>query len=79
MLNIGLFSLICSLAYGVFGFGVDAPNNWTWEKSSCLFFLMLSAASFVAGTMSRQILVWDSFDEFDVKRKQNLSEVRLTT
>ena len=39
MLSIGLLSLICALTSGVFGFGADAPDGWTWEKgtffSSC--------------------------------------------
>ena len=29
MLNISLLSLICALASGVFGFGADAPPDWT--------------------------------------------------
>ena len=45
MLSFGLLSLMCALTSGVYGFGVDAPPDWTWEKASFFFFLLLAAVN----------------------------------
>ena len=45
MLSFGLLSLICALTSGVFGFGANAPPDWTWEKGSFFFFLLLAAVA----------------------------------
>ncbi|MEK6261646.1 MAG: hypothetical protein AABP62_23855 [Planctomycetota bacterium] len=74
MLSVGMLSLICALTSGVFGFGADAPPDWTWEKGSFFFFLLLAAASFVASTLSRPSLLWEVLDEIQGKRFQNLNE-----
>ena len=74
MLSIGLLSLICALASGVFGFGADAPPVWTWEKGSFFLFLLVAAASFVGSTMSRPSLLWEVLDDIQGKRIQNLHQ-----
>ena len=71
MLSIGLLSLICALTSGVFGFGADAPPDWTWEKGSFFFFLLLAAVAFVAGTIRRPSLFWEVLDDIQGKRIQN--------
>ena len=68
MLSIGLLSLICALASGVFGYGVDAPDGWTWEKGSFFFFLLVAAASYVGSTIRRPSLLWEILDEIQDKR-----------
>ncbi|MBC8115052.1 MAG: hypothetical protein H7062_11775 [Candidatus Saccharimonas sp.] len=73
MLSIGLLSLICALTSGVFGFGVDAPDGWTWEKGSFFFFLLLAAVSFAASTIRRPSLLWEVLDEIRGQRFPNLS------
>ena len=71
MLNISLLSLTCALTSGVFGFGADAPDGWTWEKGSFAFFLLLAAISFVGSTMSRPSLLWEVLDEIQGRQFQN--------
>ena len=72
MLSISLLSLICALTSGVFGFGVDAPPDWTWEKGSFFLFLLVAAVSFVGSTMSRPSLLWEVLDDIRGKQFQNL-------
>lgn len=71
MLNISLLSLICALTSGVFGFGADAPSDWTWEKGSFFFFLLLAAAAFVGSTVRRPSLLWEVLDEIRNRRLQH--------
>ena len=68
MLNISLLSLICALTSGVFGFAVDAPPDWTWEKGSFFFFLLLAVVSFIGSTIRRPSLMWAVFDEIQDQR-----------
>ncbi len=72
MLSIGMLSLICAVASGVFGFGADAPPVWTWGKGSFFFFLVLAVASFIGSTMRRPSLLWEVLDEVQGKRFRNL-------
>ncbi len=74
MLSVGMLSLICALTSGVFGFGADAPSDWTWEKGSFFFFLLLAAVSFVGSTIRRPSLLWEVLDEIQNKRFQNLRQ-----
>lgn len=69
MLKIGLLSLICALTAGVFGFGVNAPEGWTWSKASFFIFLLPAVAAFVDSTMQRPSLLWEVVD--DVRQKQD--------
>ncbi len=78
MLNISLLSLICALASGVFGFGADAPPDWTWEKGSFFFFLLLAAVAFVGSTIRRPSLLWELLEEFQGKRIQHPHQGQLT-
>lgn len=71
MLSIGLLSLICALASGVFGFGADAPPDWTWEKGSFFTFLLVAAVSFVGSMLSRPSLLWEVLDEIQGQRFQH--------
>ncbi len=74
MLSIGMMSLICALASGVFGFGADAPPGWIWEKAAFFFFLLVAAVSFVGSTLSRPSLLWEVLDDIQGKRIQNLHQ-----
>ena len=74
MLSVGMLSLICALTSGVFGFGADAPPDWTWEKGFFFFFLLLAAVSFVGSTIRRPSLLWEVLDEIQNKRFQNLRQ-----
>lgn len=74
MLSIGLLSLICALTSGVFGFEIDAPDGWTWEKVAFFFFLLLATISFIGSTMRRPSLFWEVLDEIQVKRFQTLQQ-----
>ncbi len=74
MLSIGLLSLICALTSGVFGFTVDAPPDWTWEKASFFFFVLLAAVSFVGGTLRRPSLLWEVLDDIQGRRFHNLQQ-----
>ena len=72
MLSIGMLSLICALASGVFGFGADAPPVWTWGKGSFFFFLLLAAVSFIGSTMRRPSLLWEVLDEYQGRHVHDL-------
>ena len=74
MLSFGLLSLICALTSGVFGFGADTPPDWTWEKVSFFFFLLLAAIAFVAGTIRRPSLLWEVLDDIQGKQFHNLRQ-----
>lgn len=78
MLNISLLSLICALTSGVFGFGADALPDWTWEKGSFFFFLLLAAFALVGSTVRRPSLLWEVLDEFHSKRFQHPHQGQLT-
>ena len=71
MLSFGLLSLICALTSGVFGFAADAPPDWTWEKGSFFFFLLLAAVAFAGSTIRRPSLLWEVLDEIQDRRFQN--------
>jgi hypothetical protein len=66
--KLGLLSLICALTAGVFGFGVNAPDGWTWNKASFFFFLLPALTAFVESTMQRPSLLWEVVDEVRHKR-----------
>lgn len=68
VLKLGLLSLICALTAGVFGFGVNAPEGWTWSKVSFFFFLLPALAAFVDSTMQRPSLLWEVVDDVRQKR-----------
>ena len=74
MVSIGLLALVCALTSGVFGFTVDAPPDWTWEKGSFFFFLLLATVSFVRSTMSRPSLLWEVLDDIQGQRFQHLRQ-----
>ena len=74
MLSIGLLSLICALTNGVFGFGLDAPDGWTWEKGSFFFFILLAAISFAGSMIRRPSLFWEVLDEIQGEQIQNLQQ-----
>ena len=68
MLSIGMLSLVCALTSGVFGFGVGAPDGWTWAKGSFFLFLLVAVVGCVGSTMRRPSLVWEVVDEVQRKR-----------
>jgi len=75
MLRIGIVSLICSLVFGVFGFGVDAPSTWTWQKSSFVAFFLLAVFSFVDSELQRPSLLWEVVDELHRKRRSRARQI----
>lgn len=70
MLSIGWLSLICALTSGVFGFAAGAPPDWTWEKGSFVFFLLLAAIAFIGSTVRRPSLLWEVLDDIQGQRFQ---------
>ena len=72
MLSIGMLSLICALASGVFGFGADSPPVWTWGKGSFFFFLVVAAVAFIGSTMRRPSLLWEVVDEYQGRHLHNI-------
>ena len=71
MLSIGLLSLIGAPTSGVFGFGTDVPDGWTWEKGSFFILMLLAAAAFVGSTTRRPSLLSEVLDDIQAKRFQN--------
>ena len=71
MLSIGMLSLICALTSGVFGFGVGAPDGWTWVKGSFFLFLLVAVVGCFGSTMRRPSLLWEVLDENHDKQFQN--------
>lgn len=72
MLSIGMLSLVCSLASGVYAFGADAPLGWTWGKSLFVMFLFPAVACFAMSTLRRPSLLWAVVDDLQSRRFQKL-------
>lgn len=56
MLRLSLFSLVCSLSSGVFGFGTGAAPSWVWARGCFFLFLIVWLACLIGGTISRPSL-----------------------
>lgn len=52
MLRFGMLSLICSMSFGVFGFGAGLSTSWVGGQILFLVCLVLSAIGFLGGVLA---------------------------